>query len=211
MAIPLTKTMEAGDYLALVPELAVVDMVGIEGQHEARRWEYALALKAIKEWKAKKQFSTAALDIGGAGSNFHKMTLASELKMPCVVIDPNVNMGVEEVDSTIVNSHVVVCISVLEHVKDEWEFIAAVDKLVRPGGLLFFTMDCADGSAGDKDESHFRWMRNRIYTPHTWMELARRFTEEHNYEFLGEYDFSYNGAMVYDYTFASLALVKKER
>lgn len=214
MELQLTKTLDPADYPLLLPELSIVDEVGIENQHEARRWEYALGLHAVRLWQKQdpKRGNTTvgAVDVGGAGSNFNSM-LSRLMKAPTAVVDPAVNIAVEDLDGSVdFSSYVVTCISVLEHVEDEWRFLGALDRLVRPGGMLFLTMDCADGSYGDEDRAHYHWMRKRIYTPHTWMELARRFTEEGGYEFLGDYDFSYNGHQLFgSYSFASLALRKK--
>lgn len=216
--LPLTKTLSPFDYAYLTQELSIVDAVGIEGQHEARRWEYAMCLAALREWKQHylpKNMTTAdamvgAVDVGGAGSNLNKM-LSRVMLGQVAVIDPNVNIAVEEITPDMkISSYVVTSISTLEHVEDEWGFLGAVDKLVRPGGMLFLTMDCWDGGDGEKDSAHFHWMRRRIYNLHSWMELARRFTEDGGYRFLGEKDFSYNGHQLFgSYSFASLALVKR--
>jgi len=214
MELPLTKTLSPLDYGYLQPELSIVDSVGIEGQHEARRWEYAMALHAVRLWRQQdpKRASSkvGAVDVGGAGSNLNAM-LTRVMGTPAAIVDPNVNVGVEDLDGSIdFSSYVVTCISVLEHVEDEWGFLAAVDRLVHPGGLLFLTMDCGDESYGNNDTAHYHWMRKRLYTPSTWMELARRFTEEGAYEFFGDYDFSYLGHTLFgSYSFASLALRKK--
>jgi hypothetical protein len=214
MELPLTKTLEVKDYDALQSELSIVDQVGIKGQHETRHWEYAMGLAAVRQWKEEdpKRGSTrvGAVDVGGAGSNFSIM-LGRVMLNPAAVVDPEMNIAVEEITPDMnMSSYVVTSISVVEHVEDEWKFLSALDRLVRPGGLLFLTMDIADGSSGDKDTAHFHWMRKRIYTPHTWMEMARRFTEDGAYKFLGEQDFSYNGNQLYgSYSFASLALVKR--
>jgi len=213
MELPLTKTLSPFDYGSLQPELSIVDAVGIEGQHEARRWEYAMALHAVRRWKEadpkRGSSRVGAVDVGGAGSNLNAM-LTRVMGAPATIVDPNVNIPVEELDGSIdFSSYVVTCISVLEHVEDEWGFLTAVDRLVRPGGLLFLTMDCWDGGIGDKDTAHFFWMRHHIYNTITWMELAERFVNN-GYEFFGEHDFSYNGAQLFaSYSFASLSLRKK--
>lgn len=221
MELPLTKTLAPEDYAELLPELAIVDEIGIEGQHEARRWEYALGLRAVRLWQAqdekRSKTTVGAVDVGGAGSNFNAM-LSRLMLSPAAIVDPSVNIAVEEITPDMnMSSYVVTSISVVEHVKDEWAFLAALDRLVKPGGMLFLTMDCADGSDGDEDKAHFHWLRKRIYAPHSWMEMARRFTEEGAYEFLGDYDFSYRGNQLFGelntgrggYSFASLALRKK--
>lgn len=217
--LPLTKTFSPFDYGSLTRELSIVNAIGIEGQHEARRWEYAMCLAAQREWQQRylpKNMTTVdaavgAVDVGGAGSNLHKM-LSRVMLGNCAVIDPGVNIAVEEVTADMyMSSYVVTSVSVLEHVEDEWEFLNALDRLVRPGGMLFLTMDCWDGGDGEKDSAHFHWMRKRIYNLHSWMELAKRFTADKGYGFLGEQDFSYQGHQLFgSYSFASLALVKKD-
>lgn len=211
--IPLTKTLDYLDYAELEKELELVDVVGIGNQHIHRRWEYAMGLKALELWKElepeRAKSKAGSLDIGGAGSTMNEMLHRAWDYNPCVIVDPAVNCSAEDAVANGFSSYVVTCVSVLEHVEDEWEFLKALDRLVRPGGMLFLTMDCSDSSM-TKDTAHFWWMRRRIYTPETWMELARRFTEDHAYEFLGDYDFSYNGHTLYgSYSFASLSLRKK--
>src|SRR5271170_3479053 len=51
--IPLTKTMAPEDLLLLGPQLRVVDanFSRESEQHPARRWEYALAMKAVQEFE----------------------------------------------------------------------------------------------------------------------------------------------------------------
>lgn len=215
MQLPLTKTLELKDYGYLVPELSLVDSIGTEGQHEHRRWEYSMALRALGQWRVEDPVRGAAksgsIDAGGGGSNMNAMLSRAWDGAPSMIVDPGVNQTVEQVAASgLLTSYVVTCISVIEHVKDEFGFLQSLDKLVRPGGMLFLTMDCGDGSDGDQDKAHFHWMRERIYTPHTWMELGRRFTEQWGYRFLGDWDFSYNGHQLFSsYSFASLALVKK--
>ena len=207
----LTKTLSDSDYPLLAPELHLVDTIGIEGQHERRRWEYAMALKALATWKVldpERAKSTAgAIDVGGAGSNLNQMLSRAWNDNPCMVVDPAVNTSAAEAAAAGFSSYVVTCVSVLEHVEDEWEFLSALDKLVRPGGMLFLTMDCGDSSQ-TTDTAHYHWMRTRLYTPETWSELAKRFVDS-GWEFLGDFDFSYNGHTVLDYSFASLSLRKK--
>ena len=212
--LPLTKTLSPEDYALLLPELEIVDSIGTEGQHPHRRWEYAMGLKAVRTWRLQDEKRGAskvgAVDVGGAGSNFNAM-LSRVMPSPAAIVDPGTNIAVEDITADMnMSSYVVTSISVIEHVEDEWAFLSALDRLVRPGGMLFLTMDCWDGGDGDKDTAHFAWMRTHIYNLHSWMELARRFTEEHGYRFLGDYDFSYNGHQLFgSYSFASLALVKK--
>src|SRR5207253_10530278 len=71
--IAFTKTLDPEqDYPALAPELFVVDRIGIEGQHEHRRFEYALALRTLTVHRTPLSYYHV-LDVGGAGSTFVRM------------------------------------------------------------------------------------------------------------------------------------------
>src|SRR5271170_6442145 len=125
--IPLTKTMAPEDLLLLGPQLRVVDanFSRESEQHPARRWEYAMAMKAVQEFEYQrgpvgKQLS--AFDIGGAGSPLLHMLGALDVLVE--VIDPKYNMALSEVASlvrrhVVTPSEIVTCISTIEHVPDE--------------------------------------------------------------------------------------------
>lgn len=211
---PLTKTIEEADYGILQAELQIVDthFRREREQHPARRFEYAMALRAIAEWRERThRDDPVSYDIGGAGSPFRHMH-------HCDVVDPDAEALHEKytleqfVDGGTDLAHVVTCLSVLEHIEDLDRFLYHLGCLVAPGGLLFLTMDCKEGDAHvpHVDNCHFHWMRKRIFTPY----LVQNLVWSHSllnlgFTLFGEADWAYHGPTVYDYTFMSLALIKR--
>ena len=210
MSLPLSKLLDPADFVELAEELAIVDRrfhLAAE-QHPMRRWEYAMALRAIR---IREQIVTIAYDIGGAGSPFQYMWGTQ-------VVDPNdggLTLAMFIHDNPRL-ADVVTCLSVLEHVDDLDQFCYHLSCLVAPGGLLFLTMDaCACPShaadlevADPPDRHHFHWMRKRMFGRVDRRALAERFLAL-QFSWLGDCDFMWCGAHVYDYAFASLALVKR--
>lgn len=203
--LPLTKTMAPLDFSHL-HHLSTVEehFYSASPQDEHRKWEYAMALEALEAHGRGFVF-----DVGGAGSPFKEMVLAH--RDACGVIDPNVNGTLEQWHRAHpeVQYSRVVSISVIEHVEFLEPFVHALTQAVQPGGLLFLTTDCWDRE-GIEDVAHFAWMRRRIYTPRSWRNLGDYLTSSCGFEYFGEQDWSYNGNQVYDYSFISLALRKKE-
>jgi SAM-dependent methyltransferase len=173
--IALTKTADERDYPELAEELAIVDQhfTAASEQHPMRRWEYALALRALQQWA--KQYRRGAeylsfLDVGGAGSPFLYMPTNVILGPSITVLDPtlpssNYLGGVENDPDTgflyyekgslewyiyesgnVALFDGVFCLSVIEHVPDDDvdRFVYHLSSLVAPGGLLFLTMDACD-------------------------------------------------------------------
>lgn len=214
--IALTKTMNPDwDYVQLEPELAVVDRVGIAGQHSQRRWEYALALRAINLWRTtdRRTRRPRLYDIGGAGSSFVRMPEAVGL-----VVDPAVprttpvhlklDLHTFRASQPTPRADIVTCLSVLEHVADWTTFLLDLVALVQPCGLLVLTMDCWDGTG--PDTAHFSHMRERIYSMADWQALAATL-ESLEMQRFGEADWTYHGHQLYgSYSFCSLVFTKKE-
>ena len=209
----LSRTLDPTDYAHLVPELAVVDRHGIEGQHEHRRWEYALALHAVRRWTERPltALRDPLYDVGGAGSTFHEM-LGEWTDCQVQVIDP-VAPASAALDQWLFDGEhgrpmadVVTCLSVIEHVADVDRFLYHLSCLVAPGGLLVLTMDY--WSRCGKDTAHFAHMRERIFCPKSYQALVTRLGA-HDLLPFGGIDLTYHGAQVYDYTFASLVVEKR--
>ena len=218
----LTKTVDPADYILLGEQLKVVDEhFGKDStQHEARRWEYAMALRALREWSHSQRSHGAkvvAADIGGAGSPLWRMLADRGVKVK--IIDPKLKREKREEPSTVeaygllgVTHDVVVCISVVEHVKDEHlvNFLDALAKITAPGGLLFMTMDCWGRDADERDIAMFHWMRERIYTEKSWQGLAKEMVKR-GFKLFGMPDWSYHGDQVDSaYSFCSLSMQKVE-
>lgn len=206
MTLALSKTMDLqADLPQLVEELAVVDAVGVGAQTpEARRWEYALALRALKTWETQTQAQTRRLvDVGGGGSAFR--TMAEARGWVVRVVDPGETVDLATYLTTRpCLADAVVCLSVLEHVKDLPRFLYHLGCLVAPGGLLVLTMDCWDRPG--PDTAHFHWMRERIFTVSEWLGLRTWFGF---FFLLGELDPIYHDDQLYaSYSIASQVLRK---
>lgn len=223
MTLPLTKTLQTTDYEQLTEELRIVDGVGTANQtHEARRWEYAMALRALDVWlettRRGKGTAGQVIDVGGAGSPFHRMIGDS-----AVVVDPSAGTGTlaEYLQTAPRLSQAVFCLSVLEHVEDLDQFLYHLACLTAPGGLLFLTMDCRDDDhelakrIGDygwpDDTAHFHWMRKRIFTPRMILSGVLDPLTYLGFQLIGtQPDLQYHGHTLYgSYSIASLALVKR--
>lgn len=216
MTIALSKTLDPADFADLAPELAIVDQhfTSAREQHPMRKWEYALALRAFATWGG--QATHRCVDVGGAGSPFWRMVPADNV----FVIDPDENVALAQYLGSVapapVLAHAVFCLSVLEHVDDLDRFLYHLSCLVAPGGLLVLTVDAcgcpshaADLEVGEPpDPHHFHWMRRRIFGRADLRWLAETL---YGYQFsrLGDQDCVYRGPQVFDYSFASLALVKR--
>lgn len=215
--LSLSKTLDLADLDQLVEELVIVDRhfnKEITKQHPLRRWEYAMALRALQTWRALGHVARVIYDVGGAGSPFTAMVQAVSGPLSLLrIVDPE--LPIVEGPATLAQElqrhpplgSAVFCLSVLEHVEDLEEFCRHLGCLVAPSGLLFLTMDYCDG-VGDPpiDTYHFRWMRRRIFNEASLQRVRETFQ---GFTLLGDRDASYSGPLIYDYTFCSLALVKR--
>jgi hypothetical protein len=204
--IALTKTMDLADYgyLNLNP---VMEHFNKEAQQaEQRAWEYGMALHAASRWSVERGVVVGrALDVGGAGSPLFHMFEA--MGWDTTVVDPQLNWPLHEYRDR--SYLLVTCISVLEHIPlpelpQFWDDLAAV---VAPGGLLFLTMDIQENI--EPDTKHFHWMRTWLPSLAAWVGLAESEFPSRGFEKFGGFDYSWHGPQVYDYSFASLALVKR--
>lgn len=208
MELPLTKTLQLSDYDELKPELVIVDrhFHRAREQHEHRRFEYAMALRAYAVWARgrRKTPEPRLYDVGGAGSPFQHM-------VPVTVIDPDQPGGqtLEQFVRLGYRADGVFCLSVLEHVKVLDPFLHSLTRLLVQGGLLFLTMDITEDGT-DPATVHFAHMRERIFSPASWRSLAGELAL-HGFTLLdGQADWHYYGHTLYgSYSFASLAMVKR--
>lgn len=214
MKLPLTKTLHPADFLDLKEELQIVDehFTKDSPQHELRRWEYALALRAHQQWQETPGILDGPVyDVGGSGSPFYRMTDPYQVR----VIDPkelhSLDLATLLTQGPRLGS-AVFCLSTIEHVDDLDQFVYHLSCLTAPGGLLFLTMDYGDrGDAhplSNADPFHFHWMRKRIFTAASWTDLGVAFAH-YDFTVFGSVDWTYHGPTVYDYTFASLCLRKR--
>jgi SAM-dependent methyltransferase len=212
MTLPLTKTLRCPyDFGYLAPELQVVDAVGIGEQHPMRRWEYAMALHALRlhqQGYTSPLDGYRVLDVGGAGSTFGRMCVPDDgtgTIRQYELVDPRENETIEARQADYL-ADAVISISTIEHVKDPLPFLQACHRALAPGGLFFLTMDAWDKEG--PDTAHFHWMRERIYDQYSWPDLAVT-CRKLGFRGFGGFDPAYHGDHVYDYTFASLALTKE--
>ena len=207
MTLPLSKTMHKDDLQELAMEVALVDAVGVRGQTpEARRWEYAMALRALRN---QSRPPIVAYDVGGSGSTFSEMFRVEVGWQLTEVIDPAAEGGHDLQTFLGGNPRLadcVFCLSVLEHVEDLDQFLYHLSCLTAPGGLLFLTMDCWN-QIDVPDTAHFHWMRKRIFEVPGWIDLMQPLRD---FELLGNYDLRYHDHQLYgSYSVASLALRKR--
>ena len=217
MTLPLSKTIDPADFEELAPELSLVDRHFTRGreQHPMRRWEYAMAIRALTTWRFESHRTERVIyDVGGAGSPFRHMLGRNE---GFTVVDPEepapANYTLEQfvVQGTELGA-AVFCLSVLEHVDDLDRFLFHLSCLVAPGGLLFLTADYCDdfnGYAYPKDAYHFHWMRKRIFNAYSLGQTVAYPLLSRDFRHLGSCDFTWHGAHVFDYSFVSLALMKR--
>ena len=214
MSLALSKTLDPADFGELHLELEIVDrhFYAEREQHPMRRWEYAMALRAFRVYQeeADDPHANQLVDVGGAGSSFWRM-LAAEGHHRVQVIDPEENCRLDQyLRQNAPLADAVFCLSVLEHVEDLDRFCYHLSCLVAPGGLLFLTMDYCDNTVfgWPEDRYHFHWMRKRIFNWGRLGGLAGSFLDR-DFTVFGERDSRWHGPQVYDYSFASLALVKR--
>lgn len=160
-------------------------------------------------------------DVGGAGSNFWKL-LATLTTDHVLLVDPAAPPAgnpdgdrsglfcgpLEEYAANYPHDQwdVLTCISVIEHLEAVRPLLRAAHMLLRRGGLLFLTTDCWNSDG--EDRAHFHWMRRRIYNPYSMTRLAKDLREV-GFATFGTSDWHYYEHTLYDYSVASLAMVKK--
>jgi Methyltransferase domain len=209
--LPLSKIMAAGDAAHLQEELEVVDPLfnSVAPQHDGRRWEYAMTIRAAGLVRRGGILPPLAIDVGGAGSPLYRML--DRVGFSCHVIDPTLNMPLRTAVEKQLSAGLVSCVSVIEHVKDLYEFIEDLKQVVDPGGILFLTSDIWDGRDEEKDAAHWHWMRERIFTPYTWGRLTGSFMADGGFDLVGGHDFTWTGHVLenWGYSLCSMALRRK--
>ncbi len=220
-----SKCLEPSDYDSLHPEDDCLrwcreelsrSNVPVDVGHPHRYWEYALALRAVLRFGGSR-----IIDVGGGGGLFSPVAARcggpymkyveqvdakdfSELvNQQSRILTPNrwvaftqADFVTQEVDPF----DAVVCLSVLEHSDDE-RFFPCLLKAVKKGGVLVVTVDFHPSGKAFFDS------QKRTYNADKMHQLFMQATEAGLYCQHGELpDWTYRGAQVYDYTFASLVM-----
>jgi len=207
----LSRVLHPDDYKLFTEHLAVEQIMSkltdYRYEHEHRKWEYGLALKAILDTESK-----TVLDVGGAGSVLSP--LLSYYGCDVTQLDPE--FGKEEVISQnkILGADIkfisgdfstvelekfdaVVSISTIEHVHDDTTFFKNL--VEHADKTIFMTMDFFP-TCKKFSKDHIRtYNKERIYE---FYKIAEEFGFRPVYS-----DYDYRGNFVYDYTFASLFLI----
>ena len=184
-------------------------------EHPMRKWEYGLALKFLLEVGAE-----TVLDVGGGGSAL--APILNHYGMQVTQIDPDPS-GIATVaaQNEILGSDIqfinedflefkgrkkfdaVICMSTIEHIETRENERLFFQKLLKKAPFLFLTTDFSP-KAKVFSPDHYR-----TYNPLSMSKLINM-AKKSKFAPYGEVDYAYGGAMVYDYTFASLALAKEE-
>jgi hypothetical protein len=217
-----SKLLNPADFNLLDPELGF--LYGMKAHlapappgipHPSCFWEYALALRCCTRSDAQ-----TVLDVGGGGGLFSPAAArcgadvtqidpgdcAARVAAQGALIGQNIRFGNSDLQSWREGPYdVVACLSVIEHVGDDFGFADRLLGKVRPGGLLVLTADfhptgkrLVGGHLRTYSESSLRALMallGRLGRPYDAVGCWR-----------GEPDWSHFSPWVYDYTFASLVL-----
>lgn len=188
--------------------------VGHFNQHEHRMWEYGMALAAIKSLKKK---NPTILDVGGGNSIFTPTLL--RLGYNIFQVDPDIKYNWLSDQSKIIGleipnsrqdffdyksnpTDVVVCLSVIEHVENDRDFLLKLAQTVDTKGLLIITTDFHPSG-----QARLPW-HIRSYNEKMLLDFANLLPD---FKFLGSQPKYKNYTeQVNNYTFATLMLTKVE-
>src|SRR5579859_5942676 len=232
MSLVLSKSLKDSDYEDLKPELETVDritaQVGLTHPHTHRRWEYAMALKVLSKTRYFVDNFIVA-DFGSGVSPMAPIIVSLDVQLALYEIwqfgnesvklqeclakvkgkyPPKIiNRGLGQLSQDELGLYdVSFCISTLEHIENEQAAFQDLCRSVKPKGMVFLTMDFAPQ---DQDVYAMREMRKRIYTESKLQVLVSQAWELGLKVFGGRPDWSWEDPpKVFDYSFASLALIK---
>src|SRR5678816_3132100 len=144
--LPRSRILQPSDVAQMSGDLArIVDWKfdTRAPQHNARKVEYTAVLEAVEQITFDSP-SKVIVDVGGAGSPLPDMVKEITGIRP-LVIDPADDVANCDLTSYLqLNpplANIVLCISVIEHVQDEAQFLYELTSLLAPGGWLVLTMD----------------------------------------------------------------------
>jgi len=211
----LSRVLHPDDYGLFEEHLAIEKVMSkltdYRYEHEHRKWEYGLALKAVLSTE-----SRTVLDVGGAGAILSPLLF--EYGFDITQLDPE--FGEESVKSqnkilgadikfisgdfstvTLDNFDSVVSISTIEHVQDDVTFFKEL--LNHANKSVFITMDFFPTC------ETFSKYHLRTYNKDRIIEFCRIAEDIGFTSNISNYD--YRGNFVYDYTFASLFLIRNSK
>lgn len=213
----ISKTMKQQDFTELdyqIQHIRNIDVLlsGVQHrfEHPNRVWEYGLALDIIR-----KHGLHTVLDVGGGGSIF--APACAWLDIEVLQVDPgDVSHWIRDQERAINKIlpfkqldffefddttwyDAVTCLSVIEHVPNDLEFLLKLASFVKLGGYLILTTDFHPSGKALVD-GHIRTYNED--TLKLFISLLPEFRLEDGYT-----DYSYENAVpVNSYTFASLIL-----
>lgn len=230
-----TKTVEEKDYTLIKDEVEVLERtfnqlsgLGVKldawnVSHAHRKWEWGMAIKALTIWYLEYNEENISIVDVGSGDGLLAPAISCGLSMSVTEIEPREECYTNRVhcNSILTNNlkpeikwiqksdgskyDVVFSISVMEHVVADHVFLKDLADMVKPSGLLFITTDVMPTMPG---KYHFDNLREHNYVMFDILNKVR-YLESVGFESFGESDFAYKGNQVFDYSFCSLAMVKK--
>jgi SAM-dependent methyltransferase len=227
----LTKTVEEKDYDLIANQVrelrgcyVAITNGGakIDIGHEHRFWEWGMALKAFQDWMidVSKIDNPEVLDVG-SGDGLLGPTFAWGQLLSITELEPRIECFhnrllcnsllkaklnvLQSYDQLASSYDVVFCTSVIEHVASDHAFLRNLSQLVASGGLLFLTTDVVPVMPG---RYHFDNLRERNYTMFDICKMIE-YLKSIGFESFGEVDLEYKGSKVFDYSFASICMVRQ--
>lgn len=215
----LTKVLQSQDEVSSALEYlrscfpgGLLESARWKAQHQARAWEYRLALHAIDTWWYPHPVETPTVwDVGGAGSPLAWM-IARQFGLPVRIVDPAEDGCTLHgaLTTAKVRPDIITSISTIEHVKGVGErtlFIHDLCRALQPGGLLFLTTDFWWDAT--RDIHQFHWMRDVIYNDETWPPVFSEDAPLRRFGGVATVRPASPTPVVYDYTFASACWIKE--
>jgi SAM-dependent methyltransferase len=182
-------------------------------EHEHRKWEYGLALSALRRARVR-----TVLDAGGGASIFAPAAAWSDIGIHVTQVDPGDFASWIESQRQIVPDvgpyiqrdfmdwedetayDAVTCLSVLEHVEDDIAFFKKLLPHVKPGGVLFVTVDFHPSGEAQVGGHLRTYNKDRLSV---LSGIARKAGFKN---YLGKSSWNYDGEHVNNYNFASLCM-----
>lgn len=236
----LSRTMRTEDYDELQDEIQLIEQVRQKigmwhpDQHPARMWEYALALKAFHTVYGYNNVGRLTADMGcGMGfmgplllwtgqfvDLYELSTVSAYMKEQMRLIPQRQTFsagsyrfhcrGLGQLLPEDRDKDAVFCISVLEHIRDRDVAFADLLNCVAEGGLLFLTTDFAEDETDHYQHANVR--AGKMFTAHTYRNFIKT-AGMMGFKLVGgecDYSWSNKQRLVFDYGFASLALVREK-